>query len=205
MKVGIIGATGKLGQLLTKKSIEQGIETTAIVRNKGKLELDIPVVEKNLFDLTTSDIDTFDFVLNAFNAPVDEPNQFITSMEHLISIFRNTNTCLVIAGGAGILSVGEDMLLVDTPDFPEAFRSIAEAEVKAYRLLENEKTVNWLYMTPPALMDPSLPYKGKHYFSGDKLGVNENGESQISYEDYAEAFIEKVMNPENHKVIGVYS
>uniref|UniRef100_UPI00403F606C NAD(P)-dependent oxidoreductase n=1 Tax=Candidatus Enterococcus willemsii TaxID=1857215 RepID=UPI00403F606C len=205
MNIGIIGATGNLGKILTEKFINEGIEPTAIIRNKNKMHITIPTIVKDLYELTTEDIKNFDIVINAFNAPVDEPEQFVTSMKHLISIFKHTDTCLMIAGGAGILAVSEDTLLVETPDVPEEFKPIAEAEVDAYRLLENEQSFDWMYMAPAALMTTNLPYKGVHHFSGDKLGVNEEGQSEISYEDYAEAFVEKALHPQNHQIIGVYS
>lgn len=206
MNIGIIGATGKLGNLLLEKLTDRGEQPTAIVRNKENLNSTVsPVIEKDIFDLTTDDIKTFDVVINAFNAPLDEPKQFITSTEHLINILKGTQTRLVFAGGAGVLLVDEDTMLVDTPEVPEEFKPIAEAEVTAFKSLAKVKDFDWTYMAPPAIMEFEAPHTGKHYFSGNKLGVNADGKSFISYSDYADAFVEKIFTPENHTVVGVYA
>ena len=47
MKIGIIGATGKAGNLILKEALKRGHEVTAIVRNSQKVENpDVPVFEK---------------------------------------------------------------------------------------------------------------------------------------------------------------
>lgn len=52
MKIGIIGATGKAGNLIVKEAIERGHAVTAIVRNASKLADHIDsVLEKEIFDL----------------------------------------------------------------------------------------------------------------------------------------------------------
>lgn len=205
MNIGIIGATGKLGGFLVEKLQIKGEVPTAIIRNKSKLSVDIPVIEKSIFDLTYDDVKDFDIVVNTFNAPLDNPEQFITSTEHLINILKENKPQLVFAGGAGILLVDDHTMLVDTPEVPIEFKPIAEAEVKAFKKLENEKSFDWTYLAPPAMMEYDAPHTGKYLFSGNKLGVNEDGKSFISYQDYADAFIEKIYHPENHSIVGVFS
>ncbi|MCT3569365.1 MULTISPECIES: NAD(P)-dependent oxidoreductase [Levilactobacillus] len=205
MNIGIIGATGKLGNLLVEKLTNRSEKPTAIVRNKSKLTTNIPTIEKDIFDLTTEDIKDFDVVVNAFNAPMEDPEQFITSTEHLISILQGTNTRLVFAGGAGVLLVDENTMLVDTPEVPAEFKPIAEAEVTAFKALAEVQDFDWTYMAPPAMMEFDAPHTGKHSFSGNKLGVNADGKSFISYSDYADAFVEQIFNPENHVIVGVYA
>lgn len=47
MKIGIIGATGKAGSLITEEAINRHHDVTAIVRNKSKLaNKDVNVLEK---------------------------------------------------------------------------------------------------------------------------------------------------------------
>jgi len=37
MKIGIIGASGKVGQLVLKEALDRGHQVTAIVRNASKI------------------------------------------------------------------------------------------------------------------------------------------------------------------------
>jgi len=206
MKIGIIGATGKLGNLLVGKLTDKGEIPTAIIRNQSKLTINIPIIEKDIFSLTANDIKDFDILINTFNAPLDDPNQFITSTEHLIGILKETTgTRLVFAGGAGVLLVAENTMLVDTPEIPAAFKPIAESEVIAFKKLAEVKDFDWTYMAPPAMMEYEAPHTGTHYFSGNKLGINAEGKSFISYSDYADAIVEKIFEPEIHTIVGVYA
>ena len=82
MKIGIIGATGKLGNLLVRKLTDKGEIPTAIIRNQSKMTVNIPTIEKDIFNLTADEVKGFDVLVNTFNAPLDDPNQFITSTEH---------------------------------------------------------------------------------------------------------------------------
>ena len=123
----------------------------------------------------------------------------------LIDILKETGTRLLFAGGAGVLLVAENTMLVDTPEIPAAFKPIAEAEVIAFNKLSEAKDFDWTYMAPPAMMEYEAPHTGTHYFSGNKLGINAEGKSFISYSDYADAIIEKIFEPENHAIVGVYA
>lgn len=206
MKVGIIGATGKLGSLLVERSLKEGYETTAIVRHPEKLTNtnDLVVEKKDLFDLTTQDIEKFDVVINAYNAPSDDLKQFSTSMQKLMDIFQGTKTRLIIAGGAGVSYLPDHSRVIDSPDLPSFIKPLAENEVAAYELLKNDTSFNWLYMTPPLDMQFDAPHTGHHYFSGENLGMDENGKSYISYADYADAFMDEINSGNKHQPMGVY-
>ena len=69
MKLAIIGATGMAGTALYKESVSRGHDVTAIVRNRDKavslLGSGVRVIEKDVFDLSKSDMDSFDVIINA--------------------------------------------------------------------------------------------------------------------------------------------
>ena len=78
MKVGIIGATGKSGRLITDEALKRGLDVTAIVRDASKLEQsEVKVLEKDIFDLTTKDLSVFDVVVNAFGTPIGQTQPHI--------------------------------------------------------------------------------------------------------------------------------
>lgn len=73
MKIGIIGANGKAGNLILKGAVNRGHQVTAIVRDASKLKEKVDaVIEKSIFDLTSDDIKSFDVVVNAFGAPIEK-------------------------------------------------------------------------------------------------------------------------------------
>lgn len=83
MKIGIIAASGKAGALITKEAVQRGHEVTAIVRHPDRVKMDVSILQKDLFDLTTTDLENFDVVVDAFRAAEGKEEQFLTSIEHL--------------------------------------------------------------------------------------------------------------------------
>lgn len=136
---------------------------------------------------------------------MDDLNQFTTTTQHFIKIFKDTDTRLIVAGGAGGLYVADGVRLIDTDNIPPQFVPLAEAEVAAFELLADEQRFAWTYMAPPAVMEYGVPERGNFVLSGGKLGFNAKGESYTTYVDYANAFIEVLSKPFNHETVGVYS
>ena len=88
MKIGIIGATGKVGNKVLQEATQRGHEVTAIVRNAAKLDhQDVKVIE-NIFHLTVDDIKDLDVVVNAFGAPLGEEDAHVEAGHALINLLK---------------------------------------------------------------------------------------------------------------------
>jgi hypothetical protein len=99
---------------------------------------------------------------------------------------------LVVVGGAGSLEVAPGVQLVDTPEFPAAWKegSLAQREALAvYRAA----ALDWTYISPAALISPGKR-TGQYRTGTDRLVTDEKGESLISIEDYAVAFVDEIEN-----------
>ena len=106
MKIGILGASGKFGNLLLREAINRKHDATAIVRDVNKLDFPIEnVIEKDINSLSTEDIKIFDVVISAFGAPIGEEKPHVYVGKTLINIFEETNVRLLIVGGAGSLYI----------------------------------------------------------------------------------------------------
>ena len=89
MKIGIIGASGKVGSLVLKEAKDRGHQVTAIVRDASKLtDENVAVIEKNIFDLTSEDINQFEVVVNAFGAPLGEEQAHVDAGHALIEALK---------------------------------------------------------------------------------------------------------------------
>ncbi|WP_353847708.1 NAD(P)-dependent oxidoreductase [Staphylococcus agnetis] len=99
MKIGIIAATGKTGQLILKEALNEKLDVTAIVRNASKVTEDVPILEKDALTLTREDLTHFDVVVNAFAAPMDDLQQHVELGRKLIEALEGTNTRLIVVGG----------------------------------------------------------------------------------------------------------
>lgn len=195
MKLGIIGATGKLGQLITKEAVDRGFDVTAIVRNKAKVtNSDVAVLEKDLFDLTQNDLKDFDVIVNAFGAPLGEEQIHVDAGNVLIEAVKGTDVRLIVVGGAGSLFVDEEKTtrLLETPEFPEIFKPTAVGSLRNLEILEKTTDVTWTFLSPAADFDYEGKRTGAYQLGKDHVIVNTKGDSYISYADYAIAIVDEV-------------
>ncbi|UXR78206.1 MULTISPECIES: NAD(P)-dependent oxidoreductase [unclassified Staphylococcus] len=194
MKLGIIGASGKLGQLITKEAVDRGHEVTAIVRNKAKVTNDnVAVIEKDIFDLTQSDLKDFDVVINAFGAPLGEEQIHVDAGNVLIEAAKGTEVRVIVVGGAGSLFVDEDKTtrLLETPEFPEIFKPTAIGSLRNLEILEKTTDMTWTFLSPAADFDYEGKRTGTYQLGKDNVIVNAKGDSYISYADYAIAIVDE--------------
>ena len=196
MKVAIIGASGKAGKLIMNEALERGYDVTAIVRNKSKIEnTKVNVIEKDLFSLTKDDIKGFDVVVSAFGVWEEkELDKHSLVMEHLCKILSNTNIRLIVVGGAGSLYIDKNKKLMDSENFPEIFKPLANNMSKAFDILRNKKDVVWTYISPSADFSADGERTGEYNIGHDELCFNSKGESYISYADYAIALVDEIGN-----------
>lgn len=193
MKIAVVCANGKAGKLITNEAVERGLDVTAVVRDENKTDAK-QVISKDLFDLTKEDLACFDVVIDAFGAWTPETlPQHSTSLKHLCDILSNTDTRLLIVGGAGSLYVNPEhtMQVMDTPEFPEMFKPLAQAQGKALEELRERKDVKWTFISPAGDFQAEGAKTGKYIISGEELTLNSKGESVISYADYAVAMIDE--------------
>ncbi|WP_288267800.1 NAD(P)H-binding protein, partial [uncultured Bifidobacterium sp.] len=96
MKIAVVAANGKEGQLVVKEAVKRGHDVTAVVRGENKSEAQHAII-KDLFDLTAADLAGFDVVVDAFGvwAPEDQP-QHSTSLKTLCDALSGTDTRLIV-------------------------------------------------------------------------------------------------------------
>lgn len=200
MNIAIIGAAGKAGSRILKEAVSRGQQVTAIVRYPEKLEHSgILCIKKDIFDLTSADLAPFDVVVNAFAAPLGKEELHVEAGRVLIRALSGSNhTRLIVVGGAGSLYVdeAETTRVVDTPDFPKPFFATASNQAKNLQDLLHSRDLTWTFISPSALF--ALGKRTGHYRTGkDRLLVNSEGKSYVSYEDYAAAVVDEIEKPEH--------
>lgn len=195
-KIAIVCAAGKEGRLLVKEALSRGYEVTGFVRNEGN---NIPdgakKVVKDLFDLTTADLDGFDAVIDAFGAWTPETLPLHkTSLAHLCDILSGTGVRLLVVGGAGSLYVNPEHTLQvkDLDSFPDVFKPLANNMGEALARLRERDDVVWAYLSPAGDFVADGERTGEYLLGGEEYFVNDRGESRISYADYAIAMIDEV-------------
>lgn len=193
MKIAIVCANGRAGKLITKEAVDRGLDVTVFVRGKNET-VATKSIEKDLFDLSKEDLKGFDVVIDAFGAWTEDTLPLHSkSLKHLCDILSNSDTRLLVVGGAGSLYVNKEhtMQVVDTPDFPEMFKPLAKAQGKALEELRKRNDVKWTFLSPAGDFQAEGVRSGKYILAGEELTLNSKGESIISYADYAIAMIDE--------------
>lgn len=195
MRISVIGANGKAGKLIVKEAVERGLDVTAIVRGDNQTAAK-QVIQKDLFDLTPSDLEPFDVVIDAFGAWTPETlSQHSTSLKYLCDLVSGKDTRLLVVGGAGSLYINPEhtMQVMDTPDFPDIFKPLASNMGKALDELRIRNDVQWTYVSPAGDFQADGARTGEYILGGEELTLNSKGESVISYADYAIAMIDEAV------------
>jgi len=196
MKIAVIGAHGKAGNLIAKEAIKRGHDVTAIVRKKHNDNFE-NVIEKDLMDLNKEDLAGFDAVANAVSAWTEDTFFIHTDgISHLAQLLEGTDTKLLMVGGAGTLYINKEhsLQLMDKPDFPEEIKPLGKALRANLERLRSFSNLRWTYVSPPYELDFDGPETGNYIIGGEEFFTNDEGKSYISYSDYAKAFVDIIEN-----------
>ena len=191
MKVALIGATGNAGSRILAELSRRGHEVTAIVRNPEKVPVQ-PSVTARKGDV--SDQGRLSELLAGHDVAVSAVHFTQSDPQKLIQAARASGVKrYLVVGGAGSLEVAPGVRLVDTPDFPSAYKAEATAGAIFLDLLRQERDLEWTFISPSAMFVPG-ERTGRFRLGKDQLLTNEQG-SSISFEDYAIALVDEVEKP----------
>ena len=198
MKIGVIGAGGRLGGKITATALDRGEEVTAIIRSTPCRDERAVSLKKSLFDLTREDTAGFNALISAygsgFNADPDINHRAIT---HLADITRNTGIHLILIGGAGCLFAGEaeEKYVYEDPHHPPFLKGISKSLAEGYAALVKETAVDYTFVCPALTLDGDGIWTGDYLTGTDRQVLfNEDGNSYVSYDDLAGAMVDFAQN-----------
>lgn len=200
-RIAIVGAAGREGSCLVKEAIARGHEVTGFVRRKDQtIDPNAKRIVKDLFELTREDLIGFDVVIDAVGAWTPETLASLSSSAaYLCDCLSNTEVRLLVVGGAGSLYTdkGHTACVAEAPDFPEIYKPVAHAHDIILKGLRKREDVKWTYLSPAGDFRADGERTGKILIGGEEYFVNDKGESQISYRDYAIAMIDEAERAEH--------
>jgi len=202
MKVALIGANGKIGSRILEEALNRGHEVTGIARNPSAH------THKNLTWVKADALNTnelvgilkgHDAVISAFGIDWTKPETFHLFSDIARSIIDATKKAgvkrLINVGGAGSLEVAPGVQLVDTPGFPEQWKLGALAQRDSLEVFRKEDDLDWTFFSPAIVIEPGA-YTGKFRIGKDNPVFDEDGNSHITYDDYASALIDELEKPQ---------
>ncbi|MFC7205025.1 NAD(P)-dependent oxidoreductase [Haloferax namakaokahaiae] len=210
MDVLLLGASGRIGQRITTELLDRGHSVAGVSRSgdfEGHPGDDFVAVAgdaTNSGDIARLAAD-HDAVASALGPSGDESADVLPKMLDAVveGMRRASVERLVWTGGAGILNVGPNTRLIDSDDFPEEWKPVASAAIDAYERLEDADDLRWTYLAPAALIEPG-ERTGDYRTAVGELVADDDGESYISMEDFAVAFVDELESSEGvHEKLGV--
>lgn len=194
MKIALIGATGMAGSRILEELVSRGHYVKAIARNTHK----VPDTERVLsVDVDLNDHEALIAELKGQDAVISSvPFQGLDVNALINSIRESKVKRYIVVGGAGGLTVpNQNVRLIDTNDFPEAYKLEAEASINFLDKLKQVDDLDWTFISPAAEFAPGKR-TGEFRVGKDELIVSKDG-SKISTEDFAIALSDELEN-NNH-------
>lgn len=203
MNILLLGATGHIGSRIREEALSRGHQVTAVARNTGDLKakdgLRVEAADASDQEAVERLAEGHDAIVASLSPRGKGGKE--TYFQAIRSVLNATQQSdaerVLIVGGAGSLKVSEDTELLDTPDFPDEYRDEAEAGRKA-RDLARQSDANWTVLCPPIVIEPG-ERTNDFNVGDDYLLTDEDGDSRISYEDFAVAVVDELENRDHER------
>ncbi|RSC29336.1 NAD(P)-dependent oxidoreductase [Pseudomonas putida] len=191
-KIAIIGATGRAGSQLLEEALRRGHSVVAIARDPSSLQGREGVTVKALDAQDSAALQAavtgVDAVLSAAHFSTLAPQAIIEPVK------RAGVKRLLVVGGAGSLLLPSGQRVIDSSDFPEAYKAEASAGVGFLDTLRQEPTLDWTFLSPSAEFVEG-ERSGRYTLGKDHLLIGADGKSWITFADYAIALIDELEKP----------
>jgi putative NADH-flavin reductase len=206
MKVALIGATGFVGTAVLKELLQRGHHVTAIARDITKIENNdnVTAVKADIYNEAevTEAIKGLDAVVSAFNSGWTNPNIYDDFLKGSDSVQSGTKAAgikrYLVVGGAGSLYIAPGVQLIDTPEFPEAYKAGASAAKDYLNQLKNETELDWTFLSPAIELTPGTR-TGTFRTNLENPVFDAENRSRISVEDLAVAIVDEIEEPKHIK------
>ena len=191
-KIAIIGATGRAGSQLLEEALRRGHAVTAIARKASQLGARAGVTVK---DLDVLDASALQQAVTGHEAVFSAAHFTGIPASAIIDPVKKAGVKrLLVVGGAGSLFAAPGLKVIDTPNFPAAYKAEAAAGGVYLDTLRQEEVLDWSFLSPSALFVEG-ERTGKFRLGRDDLLIGADGKSWISFADFAIAFIDELETP----------
>jgi len=196
LKIALFGATGMVGSRIAAEAARRGHQVSALVRQPERVAAgaNVEALKVDLLDgaQVAAAARGHDVVASAYAPPMSQLDDLQTASRALVEGTRAAGLKrLVVVGGAGSLEVAPGQQLVDTEGFPAAYKPIALAHRDAYAYYRTVSDLDWTFFAPAALIAPG-ERTDRFRIGANTLIADAKGESRVSAEDYAVAFVDEL-------------
>ena len=210
-RIVLFGANGYAGSRILAEAVQRGHHVTAVARHPQTISAgadSVKPVVGSLYDGTlveelAADADVL--VCAITSGPDGDGRTLPDALPIMVDAARRHGVRIAVVGGAGSL-----LLSASGPQVITRLESIAPPDklrdVKLHiefleRLRQVPDDIDWFYLSPPAVFGAHLPGErlSRYRVGSDVLLTDEHGDSAISGEDYAIAFLDEIERPRHHR------
>ena len=204
--IAVVGVTGYAGGRIAAEALRRGHEVVGIARSAStRFQLGMTLRAGDLAD--TAAVAELaaqaSALVVATRATENGEPVLLARVPALLEAAAAHGTRLGFVGGAGSLLVGESgPRLVDTPGFPDLYRSEALSHAEVLEALRaSASPADWFYVSPAAAFGGHVPGErtGRFRIGGDHLLTDADGTSFISGADFAIAVVDEIDRPAHHR------
>lgn len=197
MKIAVYGGTGNIGSQIVGEAVARGHDVMALARHEKPVATGATFATGDATDVNAvrriaASHDVVVSALGPTRDPNGDPDLFVDVIRGLAGAVGTTR--LVVVGGAGSLYAKPGVRLLDTPEFPEAYKREARAGAKAFDFLRGAgPDLDWTYLSPAPEIGP-----------GERTGtyasaLDEPAGSYITFADYAVALVDEIEAPAHQR------
>ncbi|MEU4394841.1 NAD(P)H-binding protein [Kribbella sp. NPDC023855] len=195
MKIAVYGASGMIGSRIAAEAVSRGHEVIGITRSGGEQPAGVRAVVGSANDVASVKeiASTVDVLVSAIgpSRTGGDPQEFVNAIDTLVAAADGTR--VVVVGGAGSL-VADGKRLVDSPGFPEIYKSEALVVAGVLDTLRaTPEGVEWTMLSPAQVIQPG------ERTGTFRLGLDEPVGTEISAEDYAIALVDELETPAHRR------
>lgn len=205
LSIVITGASGFIGSAITQEALRRGHKVLALVRHVTKLtdlqaayptQLTVQALDVTDSQALAAAIAPHDLLISAFSghSATDVVDYYVRGFTSTLNAVKATSRRLLVVGGAASLQLADGSMLLDSPDFPAAYRGSAEGAWQALQQLRKEHSLDWSYLSPAAEIFPGEA-TGHYRLGLDTFFTDDAGQSRIATGDYAKAMLDEAEQP----------
>lgn len=194
MKIAIIGVSGRVGSRIAAEALQRGHHVTGIARSSQQKNVPADVT---FLQGDANQPEQLAPLLRGHDAVISAAKFHGLKAAPLLQAIKSAGVKrLLVVGGAASLETAPGKILLDSPDFPDAYKSEAIPGKQFLDDLRSEKEVAWTFLSPSAQFEPG-ERTGKFQLGKDQLLADAHGQSRISMEDYAIAMVDELEHPQH--------
>lgn len=221
MNIGILGASGNIGQRIVAEALARHHLVTGLTRNLSNAREAPGVTWKvaDAFDPTSvaAVLGGLDALVSCYqpgNASrdladtlarsIEDPDCYARVARSLLTALEASRPSLrlLVIGGAGSLEAAPGLQFCDAPGLPEGLAALGLPPAYAVAVRGHREALNvlrlsnrrWTYVSPAQRIEAG-ERTGRFRLGGDQAVVGADGQSRISYEDLAAAVLDEIETP----------